>query len=262
MTDKPITTENNDMWLIQHWQGRAVKAEAALASNATAQGMAVTRDNIDKIILSVRHDGRSTDDMSYLRDLVIATMKAAAPTAPIPTAVAGEPVAWRFRTLTNRHITGAPRPGEIQIGEWWGMMGSWRLSYDPDEYSNRPGFEKQPLVPLHAASVSTPAVREHVLQLMKDRKVGEPVLCTWAGCREVWKHVFATLAGSETASSRNGPGVMGAEVVTKLVEEIKNLALDYGAAFTQSRGITVGQKLYAAIDRLAEMAHNLKEAKK
>lgn len=35
-------------------------------------------------------------------------------------------------------------------------------------------------------------VRENVKQLLKDRKCGEPVLCGWAGCNEVWRHVLGS----------------------------------------------------------------------
>ena len=56
-----------------------------------------------------------------------------------------------------------------------------------------------------AVSEEAPSVREHVLQLMKERKVGEPVLCTWAGCREVWKAVLH--ASSAQSSAKNDEGM-------------------------------------------------------
>ena len=52
--------------------------------------------DIDAIVLSVPHNGRSSDDMTYLRDLVAAGMRAAPPVD----AVVGEPVALSDEALS------------------------------------------------------------------------------------------------------------------------------------------------------------------
>jgi hypothetical protein len=158
-------------------------------------------------------------------------MLAAAPTAPTLTApvdaVAGEPVAkpkppghvdlgsikvdypsaeWMARAeeyvkrvagRMQEAIDAAAEHGRDDYRVQQASAGAWLAATDLRQMAIERGIE---LIPPRAASVSTPAVREHVLQLMKDRNVGEPVLCTWAGCREVWKHVLATppRSGSET----------------------------------------------------------------
>ena len=54
-----------------------------MTTTNTPQGapISLSKTDIDDIIMSVHHDGRSSDDMTYLRDLVAAGMRAAA-TAP------------------------------------------------------------------------------------------------------------------------------------------------------------------------------------
>jgi len=50
-----------------------------------------------------------------------------------------------------------------------------------------------------------PSVRSQVLAELAQRKSGEPVLCTWAGCRTVWKHALA--ASPAPAASKGAEAV-------------------------------------------------------
>lgn len=75
--------------------------------------------------------------------------------------VAAEPVAYCYRCLTNKHQTGSPRQGEVRIGDLWGSMSDWMLTFDFKSIENMVGLEYRdlhyPVAPQPPINTSEPA---------------------------------------------------------------------------------------------------------
>jgi hypothetical protein len=110
-----------------------------------------------------------------------------------------EAVAWRYKTLINKHSTGAPLEGEILVGGYWGSVGGWILSNKPELDAGRaPVVCVEPLYtsPQPDLTASLQAENKRLLEALKEFQHAET-------CRQIGDFQSMHLALSEAFEGIN-----------------------------------------------------------
>lgn len=164
------------------------------------------------------------------------------PASPAQPVVAADPYAWRWRCLINKHVTGAPRLGEIQVGEWWGSMSDWMVDRDTLAKTYRIGFEREPLY-LTAPKVEAPVARvegealtEGCFEVWYEQHTGKQPTLASSRYYALTKEASIAKAAWDAATSRaGGTGVQAMPVsrdeIIGLISSISNNSADHDIAF-------------------------------
>jgi len=101
-------------------------------------------DRLERLVADMRKAGDGLRDSSFA---VIEELRAQITELERYKKAFEIPIGWRYRTITDKHTTGAPLPGEIYLLDVmvWGKPGAWKYSDGPTKPDVDWMYDAEPL---------------------------------------------------------------------------------------------------------------------